>query len=78
MRTERGEKFSKRVDGKPIIIGRRTLIPVIEYSIYSKRFKPDKHSNEFLMMGVVVTPISIKVVEDGNEWVLTIQENNIS
>ena len=77
MRTERGEKFSKRVDGKPIIIGRRTLIPVIEYSIYSTRFKPDKHS-KFLIMGVTVTPISIKVVEDRNEWVLTIQENNIS
>jgi uncharacterized spore protein YtfJ len=68
-------KTSKEIVGKPIHIGERTLIPVIELSSYSRRIGEEHNSGGLVMTGVTVTPIYVKVIEGEQEWILRLQEN---
>ena len=36
------EKFTKKIDGKPIHVGERTLIPIVELTTFSKAIKKPK------------------------------------
>ena len=65
-------KFSKKIVGKPISVGDRTLIPTIELSTFSRSFKAGQKIGELVITGVMVTPVSVKVVEGEKEWILYI------
>jgi len=65
-------KFSKKIVGKPIRVGERTLIPTIELSTYSRSIKIGKKIGELVLTGVMVTPVSVKVIEGEKEWILHI------
>ena len=66
-------KIVEMIAGKPIIVGGRTLIPVIEYSTFSRSISVGRKGEELVISGVTVTPISVKVIEGEEEWVLHIQ-----
>ena len=68
-------KISKKIVGKPIYLGERTLIPTIELSTYSRQIKMRNNRGDLIITGVMVTPISFKVIEGEKEWILKIQEN---
>ena len=63
-------KISKKIAGKPIIVGERTLIPIIELSIFSRNISVGKKTEELAISVVTVTPISVKVIEGEEEWIL--------
>ncbi len=63
-------KFSKKIVGKPISIGDRTLIPTIELSTFSRSMKVGQKIGELVITGVIVTPVSVKVIEGEKEWIL--------
>ena len=63
-------KFSKKIVGKPISVGERTLIPTIELSTFSRSIKVGKKVGELVITGVIVTPVSVKVIEGEKEWIL--------
>jgi hypothetical protein len=65
-------KISKKIAGKPIIVGERTLIPIIELSTFSRNISVGKKTEEFAISVVSVTPISVKVIEGEEEWILKI------
>ena len=65
-------KFSKKIVGKPISVGERTLIPTIELSTFSRSIKLGQKIGELVITGVIVTPVSVKVIEDEKEWILYI------
>ena len=62
----------KRITGKPVIIGDRTLIPTIELSTYVRNISIEKNSEELTITGVTVTPVSVKLIEGEEEWTLHI------
>jgi len=65
-------KFSKKIVGKPISVGERTLIPIIELSTFARTISLGKKTEELVITGVTVTPISVKVIEGEEEWILHI------
>ncbi len=65
-------KNSKIIDGKPIKVGERTLIPTIEISTFSRNINAEHKSGGVVITGVTITPVSIRVIEDKKEWVLDI------
>jgi len=65
-------KILKKIAGKPIIIGERTLIPIIEFSAFARNISVGKKTEELVITGVTVRPISVKVIEGEEEWVLQI------
>ncbi|MHA1594143.1 MAG: hypothetical protein ACTSXX_05300 [Candidatus Baldrarchaeia archaeon] len=65
-------KFSKKIVGKPISVGERTLIPIIELSTFARNISLGKKTEELVITGVTVTPISVKVIEGEEEWILHI------
>ena len=65
-------KVSKKIVGKPINVGERTLIPTIEISTFSRSIKAGQKIGELVITGVMVTPVSVKVIEDEKEWILYI------
>jgi len=66
-------KTLKKIAGEPIIVGERTLIPLIEYSTFSRSINVGKKGEELVVFGVTVTPVSVKVIEGDEEWTLQIQ-----
>ena len=56
-------KVTKKIDGKPIHVGERTLIPVIELTTYSKSYKLGCKTGKFVITGFTVEPVSVKVSE---------------
>lgn len=68
-------KILKKLTGKPIIVGERTLIPIIELSTFARNISVGKKTEELVITGVTVTPISVKVIEGEEEWILHIQEH---
>ena len=74
LRTDEEVKILKKIAGKPISVGERTLIPIIELSTFSRKFNVGKNLEELVITGVTVTPISVKVIEGKEEWILYIQE----
>jgi hypothetical protein len=67
-------KISRRIAGKPIIVGERTLIPIIELSAFSRNISVGKKTECLEISVVTVTPFSVKVIEGKEEWILKIQE----
>ena len=67
---EKEVKFSKKIVGKPINVGERTLIPTIELSTFSRSMKVGHKIGELVITGVMVTPVSVKVIEGEKEWIL--------
>lgn len=65
-------KISKKIVGKPISVGERTLIPTIELSTFSRYVKVGQNIGELVLTGVTVAPVSIKVIEGEKEWILHI------
>lgn len=65
-------KISKKIVGKPISVGERTLIPTIELSTFSRYIKVGQKIGELVITGVMVTPVSVKVIEGEKEWILHI------
>lgn len=65
-------KFSKKIVGKPICVGERTLIPTIELSTFSRSIKVGQKKGELVITGVMVTPVSVKVIEGEEEWIIQI------
>lgn len=63
-------KISKKIVGKPISVGERTLIPIIELSTFSRIIKIGHEVGELEITGVIVTPVSVKVIEGEKEWIL--------
>jgi hypothetical protein len=68
-------KISKKIAGKPIIVGERTLIPIIELSTFSRNIRVGKKTEELVISVVTLTPISVKVIEGDEEWILQIKEH---
>ena len=68
-------KVSKKIVGKPISVDERTLIPIIELSTFMRKFNMGKKSEEIVITGVTVTPISIKIIQGEKEWILNFREN---
>ena len=67
---DQNEKFTKKIEGKPIHVGERTLIPIIELTTFSKSFKLGQKTGEFIITGFTVEPVSVKVIEKEKEWIL--------
>jgi hypothetical protein len=67
-------KISRKVAGKPIIVGERTLIPLVGYSAFFRKIDTGKNSVEMVVMSFTVTPISVKVIQGDEEWVINITE----
>jgi uncharacterized spore protein YtfJ len=65
-------KNSKKIVGKPIRVGERTLIPTIEVSTFSRHIRVGKGIGEMVITGVMVTPVSLRVIEGEKEWTLEI------
>ena len=63
-------KISKKIVGKPISVGERTLIPTIELSTFSRSMKVGHKIGELVITGVTVTPVSVKVIEGEKEWII--------
>jgi len=63
-------KISKKIVGKPISVGERVLIPTIELSTFSRYIKVGQKIGELVITGVMVTPVSVKVIEGEKEWIL--------
>ena len=69
---DRYVKFTKKIDGKPIYVGERTLIPIIEFTTFSKSFKLGHKTGNLVITGFTVEPVSVKVIENEKEWILNI------
>lgn len=65
-------KILKKITGKPLIVGERTLIPKIELSTFSRNISVGKKTEELTISVVTITPISVKVIEGEEEWILQI------
>jgi uncharacterized spore protein YtfJ len=73
MRMDRYEKFTKKIEGKPIHVGERTLIPIIEFTTYSKSFELGHKNGGLVITGVTIEPVSVKVIEKEKEWIINIK-----
>ena len=65
-------KNSKIIDGKPIRVGERTLIPTIEILTFSRGINVGHKSGGLVITGVTVTPVSVRIIEGEKEWVVDI------
>ena len=63
----------KQVAGKPIVIGEKTLIPLVEYSAYLRKIKL-KNDAELVTIWYSVKPVSLEVLEGDEKRVLQIIE----
>jgi len=70
-----GGNLTKTV-GEPIYIGKRGLIPIIEYYTYSKSKESNRHKMKTVVTGFTVESIAFIVVEGVKEWVLPINTKN--
>ena len=77
MSMDQYEKFTKKIDGKPIHVGNRTLIPIIEFTTFSKSFKLGHKNGELAITGLTIEPVSVKVIEKEKEWILNIARAKI-
>jgi hypothetical protein len=68
-------KFTKEVNGEPIVVGETVLIPTIEYSCYSRNINFSMISRSIEITEVTVTPVSLKIIQKDKEWVVPIQED---
>ena len=64
-------KVTKRVVGKSILVGNRSLIPLLEYTFYGKHL-PGTDGSATIFISVIIKPISFQVSEDKNEWKIEI------
>ncbi len=74
---EMGDTATKRMVGAPITVWGRTLIPVVELSVYSRRIQLGDEAGGLVFTGVTVSPVSVKVMEGDEEWVMSIQESRV-
>jgi hypothetical protein len=69
-----GSRIAKKIVGKPIIVGERTLIPVIEISAFLKEICIGKNVGEMIIADIIVTPTEFKVIQSDEEWTIKITE----
>lgn len=67
-------KTSREVIGESIQVGERILTPTLEFKTYSKQLTIKNNSEDPILIGFIVTPISFKITEGKQEWTLQIQD----
>jgi uncharacterized spore protein YtfJ len=72
------EKTSENLVGKPIQVGERTLIPIITLSCFYNKLGTRRSGKSPQAGGFLITPLAFVVIDPQCEWVLPIQEKEIS
>lgn len=71
-------KTSRKVTGKLIRLNNRTLIPIIERTIFTSNQADDAPSGKPIFLGLHINPLSFVLIEDGGEWLLPVQDEKLT